>query len=81
VQTLRHIHHRFNRLSQGDNAAVPFPPPAPACPAREPLKTFTLGTFEFHHDSHIWSVRAPGHRHTGRPVLFREVHHIFFLVS
>jgi hypothetical protein len=76
-----HFPHRANRLSQVDDAAVTFPPPAPACPAREPLKTFTLDTFELDHHSYSWGVRAPGQRHRGRPVLFREVGHTSLIVT
>jgi hypothetical protein len=75
VLTESHFPHRVNRPSQVDDAALTFPPPPNARRAREPLKTFTPNTCKLYHDSHIWSVRAPGHCHWGRSVLFREVGH------
>jgi hypothetical protein len=80
VQAVSQLPHAANRLVQVNDAVFTFPPPAHAYTAREPSESFTLNTFEFHHYSHIWSVRAPGHRHRGS-VLFREVRHTTFVVS
>jgi hypothetical protein len=75
VRTVSHLPHRANHVSQVDDTTVTLPPPPNARRAREPPKTFTPNTVKFHHDSHIWGVRAPGHCHWERSVLFREVRH------
>jgi len=75
VLTESHFPHRVNRLSQVDDAAVTFPPPPNALRAREPLKTLAPNTCKLHHYSHVWGMRAPGHRCMVRSVLFRGVGH------